>query len=384
MDVRAAADGHHRGIFTWAGDDFVVAGRAIVATFGGNDLVSGIFGARRGSLCACAAALSGRHSATAAIANASAQRDGCGVMEVRTYLFQIDCAANNDCFFEQRSQSARLFYRGRSFYVGEAKWVPDGIQVTDFDGGCTLTLIELEETRSTALTSARKYLPEESTQILDGFRKYVSRLIEDCRATGDAWRKEKLEELRKRLAEGTVSLYTAGALRAGQDFEEELPLIGQPDADVRRVELKQAAGEQNVLSAKPLNLAGTRKLNAETVKAVGRCIVIVDAIKQNKDHSNGTLHSWRTKAPLQKTVANRGENLPVLRKLLGEAIRSGTDLDYDELWKELAELWKETPEDCRRRIESSLPHCSAFRGGQRMNEIFDIVRKIGVPSDSLQ
>ena len=105
-----------------------------------------------------------------------------------TCLFRIDGAKENDAFFAAMRSSASLVYAGLDFRVGSAGWVPDLVMVSVAEPPrrCSLTLIELEATESVALISSRRYLPENSAEILAAFMAYLGRVIRQCRSTADA------------------------------------------------------------------------------------------------------------------------------------------------------------------------------------------------------
>jgi hypothetical protein len=104
-----------------------------------------------------------------------------------TYLFRIDGAKDNDDFFGAMRASVQHVYAGADFRVGAAGWIPDLVKlvVDEPPARCSLTLIELEATESVALISCRKYLPEDSASIVSAFRKYLDRVISQCRISAD-------------------------------------------------------------------------------------------------------------------------------------------------------------------------------------------------------
>jgi len=91
---------------------------------------------------------------------------------------------------------------------------------------CSLTIIELEATKSVALISCRKYLPEDPNEIVAAFRIYLDRLIRQCRSSADP-RESEFIHLKQRLSEAKeLVVTTAGALRSSAILVEELPLMG--------------------------------------------------------------------------------------------------------------------------------------------------------------
>src|SRR5438552_1857138 len=143
------------------------------------------------------------------------------------YLFRVDGAKDNDAFFASMRSSVSHAYAGVDFRVGGAGWVPDLVRVIvdDPPDRCSLTLIELEATESVALMSCRKYLPENSADILKAFNDYLDRVIRQCRSSADT-READFAGLKAVLSEiSQVTVTTAGALRSSTSFVEELALI---------------------------------------------------------------------------------------------------------------------------------------------------------------
>jgi len=146
------------------------------------------------------------------------------------YLFRIDGAKDNDDFFAAMRPLVAQVYAGIEFRVGAAGWIPDLVRVIveEPPDQCSLTLIELEAIDYVAWVSCRKYLPESSAYILSAFSDYLERVIRQCRSTADP-RESEFANLKSVLSQASqVTVTTAGALRAGTGFVEELPLIDQP------------------------------------------------------------------------------------------------------------------------------------------------------------
>ena len=102
-----------------------------------------------------------------------------------TYLFRIDMNKDNDTFFNARKSLASYVYAGMSVRIGSSSgWIPDLIEiVVDESRDFTLRLIELEAQKSDALISSRKYLPENSAEIVGAFCEYLEQVICACRST---------------------------------------------------------------------------------------------------------------------------------------------------------------------------------------------------------
>src|SRR5260221_392230 len=146
-----------------------------------------------------------------------------------TYLFRIDSAKDNDAFFNALRPSVSHVYAGVDIQVGSSGWSPDFIKISVSESeDFKLTLIELDATDSVARTSCRKYLPENSTEIVHAFCKYLERVIRACRSSAHPHENE-FARLKAMLEGGKVVVTTAGALRSSTSFIEELSLIDQPE-----------------------------------------------------------------------------------------------------------------------------------------------------------
>ena len=163
-----------------------------------------------------------------------------------TCLFRIDGAKDNHEFFAAIRASVSLVYAGVEFSVGCSGWVPDLVKVTtsEMPDRCPLTIIELEATKSVALISCRKYLPEDPNEIVAAFRIYLDRLIRQCRSSADP-RESEFIHLKERLSEAKeLVVTTAGALRSSAILVEELPLMGQPGFAAALRQVKQDVLEE--------------------------------------------------------------------------------------------------------------------------------------------
>jgi hypothetical protein len=287
------------------------------------------------------------------------------------YLFQIDGAQNNDAFFNSLRSSASFFYKGSAFRVGD--WIPDGVRVDVQESHCFLTLIELEDTKSNALISARKYLPENSDLIVRALGEYLDRIVSQCVSTGDS-RESGFAGLRDIVTEGKPFVVrTACALRSSTETLEELSLIDQPSS----AKSPNAPPSEVGQSASPLQ--GTLRLGRERLHDLQRSLKVLDAVIRHQDHSAGLFHSWSHRTPL-KRLASEATGNPVLKELATETIRTGMKLDFEALLLELVSIWTGALgeldlEDVRRLISKYLPIAHRIKGHDRMDVIFEDARK---------
>lgn len=273
--------------------------------------------------------------------------------------------------------------------VGEAPWIPDGVrvEVDEARAESCVTLIELEETKSEALISSRKYLPEDSTTILRSLDEYLQRKIGECQSTADD-RGSALVHLRASLQKSSsVTVKTAWALRSSRSIEEGLHLIDQPLA-VRSKGLSRDnsfgdGGRADVANAQDtssevIEFRSVRRLSQQEAHVLGRCVLILDAVVRHKDHSGATFHAWRTKAPLRHLLKVTAQKSPVLKQLLFETANSGITLDCEALINELLQIWPtiHEPEYIRDLMGAFFPHCLEIKGHKKMSGIFEIARQV--------
>lgn len=273
--------------------------------------------------------------------------------------------------------------------VGEAPWIPDGVRVEVDEAlseSCVI-LIELEETKSEALISSRKYLPEDSKTILRSLDEYLQRKISECQSTADD-RGSVLVHLRESLQKSSsVTVKTAWALRSSRSIEDGLHLIDQPLAVRSRGLSKSdlfgeggdhADGANTQRSASEgVEFRGVRRLNQQEAHVLGRCVLILDAVIRHKDHSGATFHAWRTKAPLRHLLKISTLKFPVLKQLLFETANSGITLDCEALTSELLQIWPtiREPEYIRDLMGAFFPHCLEIKGHKKMSVIFETARQ---------
>lgn len=295
------------------------------------------------------------------------------------FLFRVDGNKDNDDFFAASRVGAACAYAGVDFRVGRSGWIPDLVKVAIDDPPvrCTLTLIELEATESVALISCRKYLPEDSADIVAAFVDYLDRVVRQCRSTADP-REAAIIRL-KELLPGVehVRVMTAGALRASASFVEELPLIDQPGHIARK-----SAEPQN--GHEPARIfQGLLRLSQQQAQTMGRCIMILDAVIRGFDHSAATLGAWRAQdrsQPMKYLLAEDSNSYPALRALVFGAGNRGLTLDFEAILAELVTIWSDTPhrdvgaEHARALISQYFPVASDIRKHDKMDGIFESAR----------
>ncbi len=297
-----------------------------------------------------------------------------------TGLFRIDGSRENDEFFAASRSSVSLVYAGLDFRVGASGWVPDLVKVAiaEQEGRCSLTLIELEATKSVALISCRKYLPENANEIVAAFGAYLDRVIRQCKSNAHPHEPEfiHLKELLSQAKEIVVT--TAGALRSSTFFVEELPLMGQPGLVAALPQVKQ-----DLLEERERVFHGLLRLSQQDGRALMRSVVVLDAIVRQDHHSAATFHAWRAKSPLRQLLSKDGQGRPELRKLVLETQNRGVTLDFEKVLSELAELWSASWRDAEDReriravINSYYPVGAAIKGLDRMAAVFEEALKHG-------
>jgi hypothetical protein len=296
------------------------------------------------------------------------------------YLFRVDGAKDNDDFFSGMRPTVDHVYAGADFRVGAAGWIPDLVRVVveEPPDRASLTLIELEATESVALISCRKYLPENSVNILSAFGEYLDRVIRQCRTSADP-REREFATLKANLSKvNQVTLTTAGALRSSTTSVEELPLIDQPKIAAPPVAVNDdKQGNECVFQ-------GVLRLDQQRAYALARCLMILDAVLRHRDHSNATFQAWRGDAlsqPLKRLLTDNNGSFPALRGFLLERPSTGISLDFEKVLRELVEIWsaardkKFDLEHTRTLISRYFPIASPIRGHEQMSSVFETARK---------
>jgi hypothetical protein len=260
-------------------------------------------------------------------------------------------------------------------------WIPDVLEVSieTVSGTCRLTLIELEATEIVARASCRKYLPEDSARIVEALVVYLDTVIAQCRSTSDP-RLPAFEDLRRVITgQPDVIVHTAGALRTSPDLVEDLPLIDQP---VR----KTVPAADSAISPAPsaFSFSGERGLTRSECDGLRRACRILHAVLMGRDHSGGTLKSWRNhrRKPLDDSVAKSRNLYPELNKLLSSKSTFGLRVDCDTMATELSVLWSNTsygpivPGSAVAMITRFVPVVVTFAAHESMKNIFVRTREI--------
>ena len=305
------------------------------------------------------------------------------------YLFQVDSAKENRPFFEgiRDASPDSVYFRGLDFNVGP--WTPDGVRVDlELDPSQprrSLVLIELEATEPTALRSSRKYLNESSTEICGEFVRYLGRVIKDCDAKADP-REEKITLLKIALAQSVpVVVKTAAALRSSTTFLEESTLIdlaslaGSNQPPQRYVSDEAPNGhtstEKRIARKRP-TFRDVCKLDAEQSQALRRCILILDSVVRQTDHSNAVYRDWKIRPPLKRLLWKFVERPPALDQFILKQGGSGTRVDIEPLLSELVKIWAKSgrqigPEDVRKLIDDYFSTAMEIKPHDEMHLIFE-------------
>ena len=285
---------------------------------------------------------------------------------------------DNDAFFNARKSSAAHVYAGVAVSIGSSSdWIPDLIEITvNEPGNITLRLIELEVQKSDALISSRKYLPENSTTIVRAVCEYLERVIRACRSSADS-REDEFARLKATLSKAEkILVASAGALRSSSGFVEELHLLDQPKG------LVQMQSAENILHEATPDLNGTLRLSSDKAAALGRAVLILDAVIRQRDHSDAMFKTWRAQdrsQPLKKLLKENSKAHACLRAFISR--KGGTTLNFEEMVSELVAIWshsskkKINQESARGLINQFLPIADAIGPSDRMPAIFDEARK---------
>lgn len=300
------------------------------------------------------------------------------------YLFQVDSAKENRPFFEGMHNllPKSVYFRGLDFSIGP--WTPDGVRVdleTDTSPTtCSLVIIELEAAEPTALRSSRKYLHEKSADICTEFRHYLSRVIKDCDSRADP-REQEIGLLKDVLAQNIkVVVKTAAALRSSTSFLEESPLTDQGSLARSHETLHRDVSTEGRITGriarKQPTFRGVCKLDPEQSKALRRCVLILDAIIRQNDHSSATYRNWKIKPPLKRLLRRPGKKPPTLDLFVLKQRSSGITIDLDALLSELVAIWAESGkqidvEDAHNLVEAYFPSAAKIKSNDEMHLIFE-------------
>ncbi len=296
------------------------------------------------------------------------------------FLFRLDGAKDNDEWFDAaRKDPDVAYYAGLEMKVGPG-WVPDGVHVhcNEREGhiACEITLVELEPTDSQARVSARKYLPEPSSEIVQTLLQYLVRIESQCRASGDP-RLQQIQRLGAALRSADqIRVKTSAFLRDSIKSLETFPLI-----DSGRAYSIVVAPDPPPTGA--FDFRGDLVLTATQHKILARAIRILDATVRGQDHSGATLKNWlisRTQ-PLRSAVQSSPNAYPALRTLLTSERQRGTRVSCEPLANELAALWSTVgrqwlPESVADIVSKYWPIASRLPKHSSMPSVFEEAREI--------
>lgn len=256
--------------------------------------------------------------------------------ESQTFLFRFDGSPENDAFLEEARSQGHLVYAGISMQL-EHGWILDFLEavLSRNETSCALAIVELEAKPSTARVSARKYLPESSSELVANFCRYLVRVIDRCRASADP-RAENIQALYDVLVRpsAVVSVWTVGALRQAPYFVERLPLIDQ-GALPESSDWRPQQGLQR-------SLGGKVTLSPRNHKTLSRSILILDAIVREWDKSDATLRAWVNlrSQPLRQQIRNAPHDYPALTSLL-LTTKLGVQIVTEDVAQEISTIWNQ-------------------------------------------
>jgi hypothetical protein len=310
-----------------------------------------------------------------------------------TFLFRIDGARDNDAFFNALRPSMSHVYAGVDIQIGSSGWSPDFIKLSVRDANdFTLTLIELDAIESIVRISCRKYLPENSTDIVRAFSKYLDRVIAQCKSTAHP-HEDEFVRLKTMLSKAdSVVVTTAGALRSSIIFTEELSLLDQPE---RIVHMQSPETTEQMTSRRlpPTFDDKILRLSALETKILSSTVLVLDAIIRQEDHSVAGFRAWRAntlKNRLQFKHLRGDVTHPILHGLLFETVNRGMVLNFETLLSELAKMWSDATksnfdaERTRNLISGYYPIASEIkREEESMRFIFETARNfVATPSST--
>ena len=276
-------------------------------------------------------------------------------------------------------------YAGVDIQVGSSGWSPDFIKISVGESKeFKLTLIELDATESIVRISCRKYLPENSTDIIRSFCKYLDRVITQCQSTAHPHEHEFIRLKTMLSKAGKIIITTAGALRSSTSFVEELSLLDQPE----RIVQMQSVEMTSQLTPRIVILNFNDKilrLSPLEAKLLSRPVLILDAVIRKDDHGVATFSVWRQNQlkhrPHFKNL-RQDTTRPSLRSLLFETVNRGITLDFEALLSELAVMWSDATktqfdqERVRNLVRGYYPIALEIkREEESMRSIFETARK---------
>jgi hypothetical protein len=229
-----------------------------------------------------------------------------------------------------------------------------------------------------ALNSCRKYLPENSGDIVHAFSDYLNRVIRQCRSTADP-REREFVGLKGALSGAEhVTVKTAGALRTQTRFVEELPLLDQPKRIVTPRSIQENHQEEIC------HFHGALRLSAKEAKALARCVMVLDAVVRGFDHSAATFKNWRGQdrsQPLKYLLKKNRKIYPTLRSFVLETENRGITLDFEMVLSEVVAIWSSAlnkplnRERIRAFMSRYYPVAHNIKSHEQMAGIFETARK---------
>jgi hypothetical protein len=293
----------------------------------------------------------------------------------RRFLFRLDMAKDNDEFMNLRAPQADHVYAGRPIKLGPG-WVPDFLEISvdRSSHAWRITIIELEATGIAARASCRKYLPEASAEVVRAFLGYLDVVISHCQSTSDPRLKE-FQELKKLVGQSQPAVHTAGALRRGSEFVEDLLLIDQPTRPSAQLISSPATRPKFAFS-------GERNLTRDESDWLRRAVRILHAVLVGHDRSGGTFKSWRNhrNKPLDRAVYKDSAKYPHLSGLLSQRTVFGLHVDCERVASELARLWSDQykpldPARAAEMIRDFMPVAATFEEHEPMQKVFARARQ---------
>jgi hypothetical protein len=205
------------------------------------------------------------------------------------------------------------------------------------------------------------------------------RLINQCHSSADP-RKAEFERLRTSLlAAKQVIITTAGALRSSISLVEELRLINQPQQNVIQLQSFQTdKGVKNRIFRGALHLSAIENM------ALGRTILVLDAVIRECDYSGATFKAWLSSVntqPLRNLLRDSKGAHPSIRSFLGHSRTRGIKLDIEPMLPDLVNIWSTSgkmqinPERVRSLIENYYPVAFKIKPHELMQPVFETARK---------
>ncbi len=111
---------------------------------------------------------------------------------------------------------------------------------------------------------------------------------------------------------------------------------------------------------------------------------ILDAVIMGRDHSGGTLHSWRNirTKPLEQAISAQPGRYPALKKLMFSDKDTGIRVNCDQIAKEITDLWSRSEhmrlnnDQIVDSIRSFYNIAVSFGESDRMQRVFEQARSV--------